>query len=227
MLNDIWEFFTGIIGKWGYAGIVVLMGLESSFFPFPSEIVVPPGGALAREGEMSLGLVILAGIAGSLIGALFNYWLALKLGRPFFQKYGRYLLVSEKKFRKSEEFFRRHGEIGTFVGRLIPGIRQIISFPAGLARMPLGRFCFFTVLGSGIWVVILALIGYQLGAELSDDLDKMMDMVKSSAKPVMLFVLPGLVLVVAAYVVWHRKFRRRAVHATPADEAVPVEEEEA
>ena len=97
-----------------------------------------------------------SGIGGSLIGAMFNYGLALWLGRPFLLKYGRYVLISEKNFKRSEDFFLKHGEIGTFVGRLLPGIRQIISFPAGLAGMPLGKFLLFTGLGSGIWVVILA-----------------------------------------------------------------------
>ena len=143
-------------------------------------------------------------IGGSLIGALFNYWLALKLGRPFILKYGKRMFISEKKFLKSEEFFRKHGEIGTFVGRLVPGVRQIISFPAGLSRMPLPRFCFFTVLGSGIWVVILALIGYQLGEELTDDIA----LVKEHAMSVMLYLGPALLLLVMGYVVWHRKYRK-------------------
>lgn len=211
MLQDIWTFLTETIGSWGYGGIVALMGLESSFFPFPSEVVVPPAGALAREGEMTLLLVILAGIGGSLIGALFNYWLALKLGRPFFMKYGKYMLISQKKFRKSEEFFRRHGEIGTFVGRLVPGVRQIISFPAGLSGMPLSRFCFFTVLGSGIWVVILALVGYQLGGELTDDIA----LVKEHAMSVMVYLGPALLILIVGYVVWHRKYRK---HEEPVTE---------
>ncbi|MHC4472732.1 MAG: DedA family protein [Planctomycetota bacterium] len=207
MLQSIWDWLIGAIGKLGYTGIVALMALESSFFPFPSEVVVPPGGALADKGEMSLFLVIASGIVGSIIGALFNYWLALKLGRPFFLRYGKYILVSEKKFRRSEEFFRRHGEIGTFIGRLIPGVRQIISFPAGLARMNLGRFCFFTAVGSGIWVTVLAFIGYWVGADL--------EVVKPYAKTVLLYMAPALILIILGYVVWHLKFRRRDGEESP------------
>jgi membrane protein DedA with SNARE-associated domain len=199
--ESVWQFLTNGVDTLGYAGIVGLMGLESSFFPFPSEVVVPPGGALAREGEMSLVLVILCGIAGSMLGALFNYWLAVKLGRPFCIKYGKYFLLSEKKFTKSEEFFRRHGEIGTFIGRLVPGVRQIISFPAGLARMPLSRFCLFTALGSGIWVVVLALIGYYVGRDLNA--------IKEHAHLILLYMLPALVLLVIGYIWWDRRMRRK------------------
>jgi membrane protein DedA with SNARE-associated domain len=195
-----WNFLYHGVDTLGYAGIVGLMGLESSFFPFPSEVVVPPGGALAREGKMSLVLVIICGIVGSILGALFNYWLAVKLGRPFCIKYGKYFLLSEKKFEKSERFFQRHGEIGTFIGRLLPGIRQVISFPAGLARMPLPQFCLWTALGSGIWVTVLALIGYYVGKDLS--------VVKEHSHKILLYMLPAMVLLVAGYVVWDRKFRK-------------------
>jgi membrane protein DedA with SNARE-associated domain len=209
MLQSIVDWLVGVIGKLGYTGIVALMALESSFFPFPSEVVVPPGGILAQNGEMSLLIVIISGIAGSIIGALFNYWLAVKLGRPFFLRYGKYLLVSEKKFHKSEEFFRRHGEIGTFVGRLIPGVRQIISFPAGLARMNLGRFCLFTAIGSGIWVTILAFIGYWVGGDV--------DVWKDWTKKVMIYLGPALVLIVAGYLLWHFKIRKPREAAADTD----------
>jgi len=139
------------------------MFLESSFFPFPSEVVIPPAGYLASQGEMSLSLVIAAGIFGSVLGAGFNYWLAVKWGRPLFERYGRYVLLTPAALEKSEKFFARHGHISTFIGRLLPGIRQYISLPAGLARMNLPLFIVFTALGAGIWVVILALTGYLIG----------------------------------------------------------------
>lgn len=151
------------IGHMGYPGIVGLMFLESSFFPFPSEVVVPPAGFLAARGQMSLLLVIGSGILGSILGALFNYWLSLRFGRPLFLRYGRYFLVSEKSLDKADRFFADHGHISTFVGRLLPGIRQYISLPAGLARMNIPLFLFYTSLGSGIWVLVLALVGYWLG----------------------------------------------------------------
>jgi len=163
MFHHVVSWIVETVSLWGYKGIVVLMFLESSFFPFPSEVVVPPAGYLAAQGEMSLDLVIAAGIAGSLLGACFNYWLAVKWGRPLFERYGRYVLISQTSLDRSEQFFARHGHISTFVGRLLPGIRQYISLPAGLARMNLALFAVFTALGAGIWVLILALTGYFVG----------------------------------------------------------------
>jgi len=163
MFHAIITWIIDTVGQWGYTGIVVLMFLESSFFPFPSEVVVVPAGYLAARGEMTLGLVVVAGIAGSVSGALFNYWLAAHWGRPLFERYGRYFLVSSKSLDRAEIFFARHGHISTFIGRLLPGIRQYISLPAGLARMDIGLFSLFTGLGAGIWVVILALVGYFIG----------------------------------------------------------------
>jgi len=205
MLDSIWQWLTDTMSAFGYPGVIGLMALESSFFPFPSEVVVPPAGAAAREGELSLTLVIVAGIAGSLIGALFNYWLAVKVGRPFLLKYGKYFFVKEKTFTKSEEFFRKHGEIGTFIGRLVPGVRQIISFPAGLARMNMGRFLFFTALGSGIWVTILALLGFYLGKD--------PELFKGKLGQITLIVLASLAVILIVYVIVHRMRRPAAAEA--------------
>ncbi|HHL33003.1 MAG TPA: DedA family protein [Desulfobulbaceae bacterium] len=163
ILHTITTWIVQTVGHWGYPGIIIMMFLESSFFPFPSEVVVPPAGYLAARGEMSLTLVILAGIGGSLLGALFNYWLAVLWGRPFFEKYGRYVLVSKDSLDKADRFFAEHGHISTFIGRLLPGIRQYISLPAGIARMNLPLFAAFTTLGAGLWVIVLALVGYYIG----------------------------------------------------------------
>lgn len=162
-LHEIVDFLASYIDKWGYFGVFALMFLESSFFPFPSEVVMIPAGFLAYSGKMNLVLVIIIGTLGSLFGALFNYFLALRYGRKFFIKYGKYFFVTKEKFVKFEEFFLRHGEISTFSSRLIPGIRQYISLPAGLARMNLFKFSFYTSLGAGIWVSILVALGYFLG----------------------------------------------------------------
>ena len=163
-LSGIIQWLVDTIGAMGYWGIAGLMFLESSFFPFPSEVVMPPAGYLAHQGQMSLTLALLSGIAGSLLGALFNYWLSLRFGRPFFIKYGQHFGVTDEVLDKADDFFARHGHISTFVGRLIPVIRQYISLPAGIARMDLHKFCFYTTLGAGIWVVILTMLGYWLGA---------------------------------------------------------------
>ena len=147
----------------GYPGIIILMFLESSFFPFPSEVVIPPAGYLASQHKMNFIIVIICGIIGSILGAIFNYYIAYFWGRKFLIKYGKYFFFSEEKLIKVEKFFDEHGHISTFIGRLIPVIRQYISFPAGLAKMNLILFIIFTGLGAGIWVTILAYIGYFVG----------------------------------------------------------------
>ncbi|HGZ70236.1 MAG TPA: DedA family protein, partial [Nitratifractor sp.] len=158
-MQEIVNYLVSTIGSMGYFGIFALMFLESSFFPFPSEVVMIPAGYLAYKGDMSLSLVLLSGIAGSLAGAWFNYLLASKFGRRFLSK-----IMSHEKVDKLEAFFENHGHISTFTGRLIPGIRQYISFPAGLAKMNALKFSIYTTLGAGIWATILTLLGYFLGA---------------------------------------------------------------
>ena len=170
MLTNIINFIVETVGSLGYTGIFIMMFLESSFFPFPSEVVMIPAGYLAYKGEMNIYLVVLFGILGSLAGALFNYYFAIKLGRAFLMRYGKYILISEETIEKMEEFFKKHGHISTFSGRLIPVVRQYISLPAGLARMNLFVFSLYTSLGAGIWVIILTLLGYFLGG--NEDLIK-------------------------------------------------------
>lgn len=160
------------VEKWydqnmNYSSITILMAVESSFIPFPSEVVIPPAAYIASkpESKLNIFLVILFGTLGALIGAYINYFLALWLGRPILYKladsrFGKFLLLSSDKIKKAEKYFNDRGKISTFVGRLIPGIRQLISLPAGLARMNLLSFSFFTVLGALIWNSILALLGY-------------------------------------------------------------------
>lgn len=163
-MHDIVSWIVAVIGDMGYTGIFAAMFLESSFFPFPSEVVMIPAGYLAYKGEMNIYAAIACGILGSLAGAIFNYYLALHFGRKFLEKYGRYLFMREGSLDKLEAFFKKHGEISTFNGRLIPGIRQYISLPAGLAKMSPVKFSVYTALGAGIWVTILALLGYFIGS---------------------------------------------------------------
>lgn len=163
MLSNIINFIVDTVGSLGYAGIFFMMFLESSFFPFPSEVVMIPAGYLAYKGEMNIFLVVFFGILGSLAGAIFNYYFALKLGRVFLLKYGKYFFIKDETIFKMEEFFSKHGHISTFFGRLIPVVRQYISLPAGLSKMNLFVFSIYTSLGAGIWVIILTLLGYFLG----------------------------------------------------------------
>lgn len=160
---------------WGYAFIFAFMAIESSFIPFPSEIVMIPAGFLAARGELSLHapaadlvLATAVGLAGSLAGAYFNYFLSAKLGEPFLRKYGKWFFIKPEALDRACEVFNQYGGATTFVCRLVPVIRQLISIPAGLSKMPLGKFTFFTGLGAGIWTAILAGVGYALGRSAGD-----------------------------------------------------------
>ena len=163
-MHEIINTIVELVGDMGYSGIFILMFLESSFFPFPSEVVMIPAGYLAYKGEMNIYIAVFAGIFGSVAGALFNYYLALHFGRKFLIRYGKYLFFKEENLDKLESFFKKHGEISTFNGRLIPGIRQYISLPAGLSRMNIWKFSFYSALGAGIWIVVLVALGYFLGS---------------------------------------------------------------
>ena len=157
-MTEIINFLVSTIGTLGYFGIFALMFLESSFFPFPSEVVMIPAGYLAFKGDMNLTLVLIFGVLGSLAGAWLNYILALRYGRGLILK-----IVSNEKLEKLELFFTNYGNISTFTGRLIPGVRQYISFPAGLAKMNKITFSIYTILGAAIWSLILVSLGYFLG----------------------------------------------------------------
>jgi membrane protein DedA with SNARE-associated domain len=169
IIIDIASFVTGIISEIGYLGVALFMAIESSFIPFPSEIIVPPAAYLAQEGKFNLWLVVLAGTVGSLVGALINYFLALFLGRKMVYslsetRLARLFLIDSQKINRAEEHFLNYGNVSTFLGRLVPAIRQLISIPAGFSKMPLPQFVFYTTLGAGSWVVVLALLGYFFGA---------------------------------------------------------------
>jgi membrane protein DedA with SNARE-associated domain len=157
------QWLLDTIGAMGYPGIVLLMAMESSIIPVPSELVMPPAGYLAYQGKMNAGLAILCGTLGSLIGAYANYFASHYLGRPLIIKYGKYVLIPPEKFEKVERFFLQHGEISTFIGRLLPVVRHLISIPAGLSGMNHVKFSLYTLLGAGIWCTILTWIGYIIG----------------------------------------------------------------
>lgn len=162
------DFIKDILQHLNYFWVMVLMAIESSFIPFPSEVVVPPAGYRAANGELNIFLVVLWATVGCNIGALVNYYLAKYLGRPVMYKFassrfGRMCLLSPEKLEAAEQYFVKNGATSTLIGRLIPGIRQLISIPAGLAGMPLGPFLLYTTIGAGIWNIILAAIGYWLG----------------------------------------------------------------
>lgn len=218
-MASIINFIVETIGQFGYIGIFFMMFLESSFFPFPSEVVMIPAGYLAYKGEMNIYIAIIMGILGSLGGALFNYFLAVKFGRSFILRFGKYFFFSEKSMQSMESFFEKHGEISTFVGRLITVVRQYISLPAGLARMNLAKFAFYTSLGAGIWVVILTILGYYVGAIFSggmdvgdvvrtftsEELTKEELQIKSYVTQAVIFTLISVVFIVAIYIIYKVK----------------------
>ncbi len=152
----------------GYWGVFVLMTVQSSFIPFPSEIVVPPAAYLASQGKMDLGLIILFAVCGSMVGATINYYLAATLGRKVTyklvdSKWAKFLFLDKENVEKAEAYFLKYGNFSTFICRLIPGIRQLISLVAGFTKMNFGSFFLYTFLGSGMWVVVLAMLGYFFG----------------------------------------------------------------
>ena len=164
-MHFIIDFFLNLVSGMGYTGVFLLMAVESSFIPFPSEIVVPPAAFLAAKGEMSLFLVVLASVLGSLVGASVNYFLSKSLGRKIVYsllktRIAKWCFMDTEKMKKAEKYFLTHGGKSTFIGRLIPGIRQLVSIPAGFTSMNYPKFLFYTFLGSSVWVIILALLGY-------------------------------------------------------------------
>ncbi len=197
MVSQFITWLVDTIGRMGYSGLVLLMAMESSVLPVPAELVMPPAGYLAAKGEMNLALALLCGVAGSMMGAWANYWVASRLGRWVFVRYGKWVFLSEHSLERTERFFQRHGEIATFVGRLFPVLRHLISIPAGLARMPLGRFFAYTASGAAIWCAILLGIGWLIGkheAALSHAL------VADYSRRAVLFLLPVVAVIVVAYV---------------------------
>ena len=202
MLTSFFHWLADSVLALGYPGIVLLMAIESSVLPLPSELVMPPAGYLVSKGHMHAGLALAAGTLGSVLGALLNYLLAVVVGEPVLRRYGKFVLVSERSLDRTEAFFRRHGEISTFLGRLLPVIRHLISIPAGMSRMALGRFVAFTALGAGLWCGILTYLGWLIGRHGGDVARAIGPYVHHT---LLFYVLPGAVLLVAVYVWWRRR----------------------
>ncbi|AFL68577.1 DedA family protein [Sulfurospirillum barnesii] len=200
-MHAIIDWIVQTVSSLGYLGIFVMMFLESSFFPFPSEVVMIPAGYLSYKGEMNLWMAIFVGIGGSIAGALFNYYLAVKLGRRLLLKYGHYVFFTKETLDKVERFFKTHGSFSMLSGRLVPVVRQYISLPAGLARMHLGLFAFYTGVGAGIWVSILALLGYYFGQNEA--------LLQENLHLVTLMVVALVVFIGVIYVWLHQRKKRK------------------
>ncbi len=203
MIHEIINWLVSTIGSMGYTGIFLLMAMESSVIPIPSEVVMPPAGYLVQQGKMDMLWVILSGTMGSLVGAYANYFAARYLGRPLLLKYGKYVWITEEHFDKVEKYFNDHGEISTFIGRLLPVIRHLISLPAGLAGMNHLKFTAYTLLGAGIWVTVLTWIGYFIGAN--------QELIMKYSHEAVIDVIAFSVVLVGIYVWLHkRKLARTA-----------------
>lgn len=202
MLDRLVEFLLASLLDLGYPGIVVLMAMESSVLPVPSELVMPPAGYWVAKGEMNAAIVVVCGVVGSILGALANYAVAHWLGRPLVRRFGRYVLISERSMERTERFFARHGEFSTFTGRLLPVIRHLISIPAGLVRMPLPKFVTYTGLGALAWCSILTWIGYVLG---KNEAVLRSEEVQRYVHRALLILVPVLVVGAGAYLWWHRR----------------------
>ena len=153
----------GVISNMGYGGIVLLMGIESACIPLPSEVIMPFAGFLVFKGEMLLWAVALAGALGCVLGSIPAYYLGMFGGRPLVEKYGKWVLISAKDLNWADQAFAKHGDIIIFIGRLLPAVRTFIAFPAGVARMPMGKFISYTFIGSFIWCYLLAFAGFIMG----------------------------------------------------------------
>lgn len=196
-----------IAPAWGLVLVFAFMAVESSFIPFPSEVVMIPAGFLAARARLgpfppscALALALACGVAGSLAGAYANYFLAEKAGKPFLDKYGRYFFVKKAALDRACEVFNKYGAATTFVCRLVPVVRQLISIPAGIARMPLGKFSLFTGLGAGIWSAILAATGFWMGGK-SGDMTylELVESGKSAVSEHLPAVILGAILLALAY----------------------------
>jgi membrane protein DedA with SNARE-associated domain len=163
MIESLIAWITHLVEVLGYPGIFLEALLESTFVPLACEITMIPAGYLVFQGKMNGPLVYCLAIAGTMTGSLLNYAVARSFGRYALVKYGKYFLMNENKLEKMEGFFRRHGPISIFLGRLVFGVRHFISFPAGLAKMDVGKFSLYTALGAGFWMGLLLILGYQIG----------------------------------------------------------------
>lgn len=185
------------IDKIGYAGIFIGMFLESTIFPIPSEVIMIPAGIAAAQGLMNIYIATLVGVLGNIAGAIFCYYLAKSVGRKILFKIGKYFFVKEETIIKIEKFFKSHGPISVFIGRLIPGFRHFISLPAGVARMDIKLFIFYTTIGSAIWTSILSGLGFVVGRN--------QELIGQYAKEATIGAVVFCVVLVVGYIIWKRK----------------------
>ncbi|MGH9889658.1 MAG: DedA family protein [bacterium] len=197
VLAQAFAWIIATVEQWGYGGIVIMMAVESTILPFPSEAALIPAGYLAAQGKMDPFIATLCGALGSLLGASANYAVSLYLGRPVMERIGRYVFVTPENLDAADRYFARHGEITTFVGRLIPGIRHLISIPAGIVHMNYPRFALYTSLGAALWSAVLVGIGYWVGAN--------EDLWRPLLQKATLWLFGGVAVLIAGYIWYQRR----------------------
>ena len=217
MLHDLLRIWFHWVEAWGYVGVFILMAMESSIIPVPSELVIPPAAFWAAQGQMSFSGVILAGTAGSYFGSILNYWLSLWLGRPIVERYGKYVFLPKEKVELAEQWLKEFGTLGVFIARLLPVVRHLISIPAGLLRMPVSSFSLATIVGAGLWCTILAWFGQEIiGAhpEVLHTPEAMMGLIKSEMHWIV-FAVVGLAFLYGWVIAFKkRKMAQTSLHST-------------
>ncbi|MFW0776606.1 MAG: DedA family protein [Rickettsiales bacterium] len=197
MIEQAIHWLVEFVHHFGYIGIFIMTALESTFVPVPSEVTMVPAGYLVQQGKMNFWIVLFCSITGTLAGSLINYWIAHHYGRRFLAAYGKYMFFDNDKMAKLDKFFSTHGEVSIFTSRLIPGVRHVISFPAGLAHMDLKKFCVYTTLGGSIWMLTLLVVGYLIGDN------------KALVKEYMPYIVSACVAAVVMLVAWYAYRHRK------------------
>ncbi len=197
MIGNIIDYILHFVETLGYLGIFIMTVIEGTLVPIPNEVTMIPAGYLVATGKMSMFGVLAAGIIGNLVGGWITYYIAYHYGRVLVKKFGKYVFFTEDKLHKVEEYFAEHGPISIAIGRVAPGLKHFISFPAGLAKMDLKLFSIFTILGGGIWLVMLVMIGYFIGNNEAE--------IGQYLKQMQWFILGGIAVVIALYIAWKRK----------------------
>lgn len=200
-MEEIAKWLVDFVHSFGYLGILIMTFLESTFVPIPSELTMIPAGYLVHKGEMNFFIVLVISVIGTIGGALCNYYIAMYYGRNFLINYGKYFFFDHKRMASLDKFFAKHGEISTFTGRLVPGLRHFISFPAGLAQMNLKKFTIYTGLGGSIWMTVLLLVGYLIGGN-EDEVHYYMPYIT-------IVTIACVVSMIIYYVIRHRKSLRK------------------
>jgi membrane protein DedA with SNARE-associated domain len=202
VLDAIINYILHVVDSLGYLGIFLMTVIEGTLIPIPNEITMIPAGYLVATGRMHMFGVLTAGILGNLVGGIITYYIAYHYGRDLFTKFGKYFFISDEKLHKVEEYFKKHGSISIALGRIMPGLKHFISFPAGLAKMDIKLFIIFTILGGGTWLVMLVLLGYFLGdnaAALGDYLNKMQWV-----------IIIGIIAVIGLYIFYSKRRQKKS-----------------